>query len=84
MTFATPVAVTVGSTYVASYLDPAGHYSATGGAFASSNIDSPPLYGLATTTTPNGLYLYGAATAFPTATYNATNYYVDPVFSLTP
>jgi len=39
---------------------------------------------LATTTTPNGLYLYGGTSAFPTATYNATNYFVDPVFNLSP
>ncbi|HLN43835.1 MAG TPA: DUF4082 domain-containing protein, partial [Acidimicrobiales bacterium] len=84
VSFSSPVAVSVGSTYVASYLDPAGHYSATNGTFSSSNVDSPPVYGLATTTTPNGLYLYGGTSAFPTATYNATNYFVDPVFNLSP
>ncbi len=84
VSFSSPVAVSVGSTYVASYLDPDGHYSVTNSAFASSNINSPPVYGLATTTTPNGLYLYGSSSAFPTATYNATNYWVDPVFNLSP
>ena len=84
VSFSSPVAVSVGSTYVASYLDPDGHYSVTNSAFASSNIDSPPVFGLATTTTPNGLYLYGSSSAFPTASYNATNYFVDPVFNLSP
>ena len=29
----------------------------------------------------NGLYLYGAASAFPTGTYLSSNYYVDVVFA---
>jgi Domain of unknown function (DUF4082)/Fibronectin type III domain len=84
VTFATPVAVTAGTTYVASYLAPSGHYSAAAAAFASSGVNSPPLYALASTTTADGVYLYGAANSFPTSSFNATNYWVDPVFSLTP
>ena len=79
--FVTPVAVTPGVTYVASYLAPSGHYAVSGAAFATANIDSPPLYALATTTTPDGLYLYGASAAFPTSSYNASNYYVDAIFT---
>jgi hypothetical protein len=29
----------------------------------------------------NGVYLYGSSPAFPTDTYNATNYWVDVVFT---
>src|SRR5205814_428762 len=29
----------------------------------------------------NGLYLYSSTSAFPTQTYDASNYYVDVVFS---
>ena len=29
----------------------------------------------------NGLYAYGSASAFPTSSYNATNYYVDVIFN---
>ena len=82
--FLTPVSVTPGVTYVASYLAPSGHYAVAGAAFATANIDSPPLYALATTTTPDGLYLYGGSTAFPTSSYNASNYYVDAIFTLNP
>ena len=82
--FLTPVAVTPGVTYVASYLAPSGHYAVAGAALATANIDSPPLYALATTTTPDGLYLYGGGAAFPTSSYNASNYYVDAVFTQTP
>ena len=83
VSFSTAVAVSVGSTYVVSYTDPNGHYSATSGTFSSSNVDSPPLYGLATTTTPDGLYSLSSSPTFPTLTYQGDNYWVDPVFSLT-
>jgi hypothetical protein len=82
--FASPVAVTVGTTYVASYLAPAGHYSFTGAALAAQ-VDSVPLHALASSAVPNGngLYQYSATNAFPTGSFNATNYWVDPVFSPT-
>jgi hypothetical protein len=80
--FSSPVAVTAGTTYVASYLAPNGHYSITANGLVSG-VTSPPLYALANTVTPDGVYVYGPTTAFPTNTYNATNYWVDPVFSLT-
>ena len=79
--FFNPVAVTPGTTYVASYLAPNGHYSVAGAAFATANTTSPPLYALANTTTPNGLFTYGPAAVFPTSSFNATNYFVDPVFT---
>ena len=81
--FSNPVAVTVGTTYVASYLDPNGRYSATPGAF-TSEVDSAPLHAPASGAIGNGLYAYGAASTFPTNTYNSTNYWVDPIFTLTP
>ena len=84
VSFSTPVAVSVGTTYVVSYTDPNGHYSATSGTFSSANVNTPPLYGLATTTTPDGLYSIGSSAAFPTLTYQGDNYWVDPVFNLTP
>ena len=79
--FFNPVAVTPGVTYVASYLAPNGHYSVAGAAFATANTTSPPLYALANTATPNGLFTYGPAAVFPTSSFNATNYFVDAVFT---
>ena len=35
-------------------------------------------------TSPNGVYTYGAASAFPTSTFNASNYWVDVLFAPTP
>src|SRR5207247_6282129 len=82
VSFATPVAVTAGTTYVASYLAPAGHYSFTANAFGAA-VDNPPLHALANSTTPNGLYLYSSTNAFPTNSFNATNYFVDVTFNQT-
>jgi hypothetical protein len=70
---------------VASYLAPAGRYSYTSGGFANSGVDNPPLHALPTSAVPNGngLYKYGTTNAFPTNTFNASNYFVDVVYSVT-
>ena len=75
LTFSQAVAVTAGSTYVVSYHAPNGHYSATGGFFAEAYSNGP-----LSATGANGLYAYGEAETFPTQTYGASNYWVDPVF----
>ena len=80
-TFATPVAVTAGITYVASYYAPLGHYSATSGGLNSA-VDNPPLHALGNSTSANGVYAYGAASAFPTNTWGATNYWVDVMYAM--
>jgi N,N-dimethylformamidase beta subunit-like, C-terminal/Domain of unknown function (DUF4082)/Fibronectin type III domain len=81
LTFATPVAVTAGTTYVASYLAPSGHYSVTSADFATGPIDNPPLHALADLVSPNGVYAYSATSVFPSSSYNATNYSVDVLFA---
>ena len=91
VTFATPVAISPGTTYVASYFAPNGHYSSTPGYFypppsppglGGSTVTSGPVSALRNTgTNVNGLYSYGAGNAFPTSTATATNYWVDPVFA---
>ena len=80
LTFATPVAITAGTTYVASYHAPNGHYSVTGSAFGSGPFDNAPLHALANAESRNGVYVYGAAPAFPTNDYNSANYWVDVLF----
>ncbi len=80
MTFSSPVTITAGTTYVASYLAPNGHYSASPGAFNAA-VSNPPLTGLANTTTANGVYSYGNTTTFPTNSYGAANYWVDVLFA---
>lgn len=76
--FASPIAVTAGQQYIVSY-STNGHYSADAEAWAYSGIDAAPLTvagGYGTTAS-----VYGNAGQFPGSTYEATNYYVDAVFS---
>jgi hypothetical protein len=81
VTFSTPVAVTAGTTYVAGYFAPNGHYSATSGAFSTGPLSNPPLQALANETSENGVYAYGSASTFPSNSFNATNYWVDVLFA---
>ncbi len=79
---AVPVAITAGTTYVASYLAPVGRYSFDGGYFNNTGVDRPPLHAPSSAVgAGNGVYVYGAASAFPSSTYNGANYWVDVVFS---
>jgi hypothetical protein len=80
--FATPIAVTANTTYVVSYHTNTGNYSADQGVFATQ-VDRAPLHAPAsggTGPTGNGVFAYGASSAFPNGTYNNTNYYVDVVY----
>ncbi len=77
-----PVAIAANTTYVASYHTTVGNYGADNGYF-TSGVDSAPLHALADDAGGgNGVYLYGAG-GFPTETYQASNYWVDVVFSPT-
>src|SRR5256712_4536856 len=82
VTFATPIAVVANTVYVASYYTPVGHYVATRSYFATTGVDTPVLHAPASGSLGNGVYRYGAS-AFPTATYTAANYWVDVVFTTT-
>ena len=64
-----------------SYLAPNGHYSATPAAFATTGADSAPLHALATPPPPTACTATAPPPTFPTNTYNATNYWVDPIFT---
>ena len=79
LNFSSPVAVTAGTTYVASYFTSEGHYAATPDGLAAA-VTNGPLTALA----DGGVYAYGSSSTFPTNTYNATNYWVDVVFTPTP
>ncbi|WP_240771405.1 DUF4082 domain-containing protein [Nocardioides sp. GY 10113] len=74
--FSTPVDVTAGTTYIASYYAPQGHYAFTSGFFAqplvSGNLTAPA--------SNNGRYLYAAGGGFPAYSYNSASYFVDALF----
>jgi len=74
--FATPVAITAGTTYVASYHTNVGHYADDQNYFASQ-YNSGSLHVPAN----GGVYAYGAAGSFPTQVWNASNYWVDVVLA---
>lgn len=80
--FATPVSITAGTTYVASYFAPAGRYAGDTNYFNGKGQDNPPLHALADGVDgPNGVYVYSSVTAFPTQSFQSTNYWVDIVFT---
>ena len=78
--FAAPVAITSSTVYVASYHSTAGHYSADLNYFLSSGVDNAPLHALADGVSGgDGVYTYGASSAFPNQTWSSANYWVDVV-----
>jgi hypothetical protein len=80
VTLPSPVAITANTTYVASYHAPTGHYAVDNSYFDSTFTNSP-LRALADGSQGgNGVYRYGAG-GFPTESYQASNYWVDVVFT---
>ncbi|MBI2827252.1 MAG: DUF4082 domain-containing protein, partial [Planctomycetia bacterium] len=76
VTFAAPVAITAGTTYVASYFAPKGHFSVNRNYFAT-----PFTSGLLHVPTSGGVFKYGATSVFPNQSYQASNYWIDVLFS---
>jgi len=88
--FAQPVALSKNTTYIASYFAPKGHYSQDGNYFytvppigqSANSVDSPPLHALRNSNgVTNGVYAYSGSSTFPANSFDAPNYWVDPVFS---
>ncbi len=71
--FGEPVAITAGTTYVASYYAPNGHYSADLDYYANQYVNTP-LQSVGS----GGVYTY--SNGFPNSNYRETNYYIDVVF----
>src|SRR5579862_7634063 len=76
--FSSPVAVTAGTIYVASFFTSTGYPAATSAGLASA-VTNGPLTALA----GGGVYAYASSNTFPTSTYNNNNYWVDVVYSQT-
>jgi hypothetical protein len=75
ITFSTPVPVQPGADYVVSYYTPAGGYAASENYFEGGVVRAP------FHAAPDaGVYRYGVGGGFPTDTWNASNYWVEPVF----
>ncbi len=79
---AQPVAITANTTYVASYWSGSGYFADSYNYFGAA-VDNPPLHALSSGSSGgNGVYRYGAS-GFPSSSYQATNYWVDVVFTTT-
>jgi hypothetical protein len=79
--FSTPVAITANTVYVVSYHSNVGRYAYTHNTFATAGVDNGPLHALrAGVSGGNGVYRYSSGVAFPNASYNSSNYWVDVVF----
>jgi hypothetical protein len=74
--FSSPVSITAGTTYIASYHTD-GDYSADGGYFTNPVVSGD----LTAPGSGNGVYAYGSTSSFPTNTFNASNYWVDVVYT---
>ncbi len=80
VSFASPVAITANTPYVASYVAPVGRYSVDAGYFGSAVTSGPLTAPGNTEAGGNGVYRYGTG-GFPTDTFQSTNYWVDVLFS---
>jgi methionine-rich copper-binding protein CopC len=82
LTFSSPVQVAANTTYVVSYHTNVGFYSSTNGYFGSQGADYQSLHALKDGVDGgNGVYHYGATSAFPNSSYNAGNYWVDVLWT---
>jgi hypothetical protein len=76
----TPVAITAGTTYIASY-HTGGNYSATSNYFDTDHSNGPLTAPASTAGGGNGVFAYGGSGLFPSGSYNKSNYWVDVVFN---
>jgi hypothetical protein len=83
VSFASPVAVTANTTYVASYQAPVGRFAVNRGYFNTAYSNGPLSAPATTGVTPgNGVYVYPSG--FPNQSFDASNYWVDVIFDTTP
>jgi hexosaminidase len=80
VSFAMPIQVQPNTTYLASYYAPQGRFSVTNGMFTTAGRDSRNLHALKSGVDGlNGVFVYGSS-AFPTQSFEDSNYWVDVVF----
>ena len=82
--FSSPVPVTAGTTYVASYHTSTGHYSMTAGQFTGqASMPRRCTPGPTGASAPNGVFSYGGG-GFPSSDGGGTSYLVDVVYNPNP
>src|SRR4051812_19867988 len=75
--FASPISITANTVYTISYLAPRASYAQDQN-YAWSRLSTAPLH---VSGSLPGVFTYSAHTALPVSTWNASNYYVDVVFT---
>lgn len=81
VTFATPIQIPANTTYIVSYHSTYGRYRATVGGYNSAGASNGSITILRNGVDGgNGLFKYGPS-SFPNQSVNATNYWVDVLFS---
>ncbi|MFI5088974.1 MAG: N,N-dimethylformamidase beta subunit family domain-containing protein, partial [Terriglobales bacterium] len=79
--FSSPIPITAGTVYLASYHADFGGYADDLNYFISSGVDNPPLHALRDGISGgNGVFSYGTGTVFPNSSTQGANYWVDVVF----
>lgn len=79
--FTTPIPIKADTIYIASYHTSSGRYSATPAGLVN-NITNGSLTALGSSGSGgNGLFGYGSSPTFPTGSFNASNYWVDVLFT---
>jgi hypothetical protein len=82
VSFTAPVSIDAHTQYIAAYYMPNGRYAGDNYGLLS-NVTNSPLTALSSGSSGgNGVYRYGSGIGFPTSTWNASNYYVDILFTL--
>lgn len=81
--FTEPIAITANTSYIVAYHTTSGYYAGDTGFFATDSAVSGPLTAMKTTEQQNGVYTYGASSAYPASSYRANNYWVDVLFTPT-
>src|SRR5579872_2795471 len=68
VTFSSPVTITAGTVYIASYYTSTGHFSADANYFATTGVNNFPLQALANGISGgNGVYAAAGSSTFPTS-----------------
>jgi len=79
--FSSPIAINANISYVVSLFSPSGDYASSDPYFTQTEVNGP-LRALANGEDgPNGLYRYSSISVFPDNSFNASNYWVDVVFT---
>jgi Domain of unknown function (DUF4082) len=81
--FASPIPIAANTTYIAAYYTPVGRYAETNYGLTNSVMNGPLIASASSQVGGNGVYRYGSSIRFPQYTYEATNYYVDIIFTPT-